>query len=72
MKPYLRWAAVSRATIGIGGGVWLAAEKGGLNNAQRPAAAQAAAQMPAGDNLEQMADYMMLDQEDFYAYLSAE
>ena len=35
-------------------------------------AAQAAAQMPAGDNLEQMADYMMLDQEDFYAYLSAE
>ena len=72
MKPYLRWAAVSLATIGIGVGVWLAAERGGLNTATQPAATQAAAQMPAGDNLEQMADYMMLDQEDFYAYLSAE
>lgn len=72
MKPYLRWAAVSLATIGIGIGVWLAAERGGLNTAPRTEAAQAAAQMPAGDNLEQMADYMMLDQEDFYAYLSAE
>jgi len=73
LRPYFKWAAVSLATIGIGLGVYLAAPKDNRGGAERHTAAQMKIQQtPANDNLEQMADYMMLDQEDFYAYLSTD
>jgi hypothetical protein len=73
LKPYFRWAAVSLATIGLGVGAYLMAVRGGMNMPHDRAGMQAvSAQMPVNDNLEQMADYMMLDQDYFYAYLSAE
>ena len=72
-RPYLRWAAVSLATIGIGLTAYLSAVKnnGGAIEGN-PAPQQTAANISAEDNLDQMADYMMLDQEDLYAYLAYE
>ncbi len=73
MRPWLRWAAVSLATIGIGLGAFLLADRNGSgvmpNHAVMPSQT---AMTSADENLDEMADYMMLDQEDLYAYLSAE
>lgn len=70
-RTYLRWAAVSLATIGIGLSAYVFYNQTNQQvGVQNEVGQTLSAQMPAGDEIDQMADYIMLDHEDYYAYLT--